>query len=452
MVFTATGIVNPACGSRNILIRTVVLRKNSLELKEVSSHQQDKNSEDQETNVDSRRLHWLLVDMNSYFASVEQQMNPKYRGKPLAVVPTIADTTSCIAASIEAKKFGVKTGTMVSDARKMCPGIVFIKGDHNNYIRYHEKIVEAVESCLPVTSVMSIDEMACRLTGRDQNPANALELANEIRRKIFLLGSELRCSIGISTNRFLAKIASDMRKPDGLTFLFKEDLPDSLLHLTLRDLPGVGRNMEQRLNEQNIKTMAQLIALDQKGMRNVWKGVWGDRMYQWLRGTDLELSESARHSISHSSVLAPALRNDKGSYAVLQKLTQKAAVRLRKMDLWCGRLSISVRYMDRTSWSKEVKMLECQDTQTLLEVVAQLWTKRQRKAPLKVSVWFTDLIETGERTFSLFEDKKRQDLSRALDKLNVRYGKDTLYFGGVHEVKSSAPTRIAFTNIPETED
>lgn len=424
-----------------------------LEVKLVNSHNEDQNQiQNDDRAQDERKLHWLLVDMNSYFASVEQQMNPKFRGKPLAVVPTMTDTTSCIAASIEAKKFGVKTGTNVGDAKKMCPGIILIKGDHNHYIRYHEKIVEAVESCLPVTSVMSIDEMACRLTGRDQNPANAFELANEIRRKIFDIGSELRCSIGLSTNRFLAKIASDMKKPDGLTFLFKEDLPESLMHLKLRDLPGVGRNMEIRLNDQNIQTMQQLLALDQMAMRKVWGGIWGERMYQWLRGVDLELKETARHSISHSAVLAPALRNDKGSYAVLQKLTQKAAVRLRKLDLWCGRISISVRYMDKTKWSKEIKMLECQDTQTLLEVLAKVWPERARKTPLKVSVWFTDLIESGERTFSLFENKKRQELSKALDKLNTKFGKETLYFGGTHEVKAAAPTRIAFTNIPEAED
>ena len=379
-------------------------------------------------------------------------MNPKWRGRPLAVVPTEGDGTSCIAASIEAKKFGIKTGTNVGEAKKMCPGIILVKGDHNNYIRYHEQIVEAVESCLPVTSVMSIDEMACRLTGRDQSPANALDLANEIRRKIFKLGSELRCSIGLSTNRFLAKIASDMKKPDGLTFLFKEDLPESLMHLKLRDLPGVGRNMEARLFEQNIKTMPELLALNQLEMKKVWKGVWGERMYQWLRGVDLELGRNARHSISHSHVLPPNLRNNKGAFAVLQKLTQKAAMRLRKMDLWCSRLSVSVRFLDGTKWSKEVKMLECQDTQTLLEVVSNLYKDCDKKNPIKVSVWFTDLIESGERTFSLFENKKRLELSKALDKLNTKYGKETLYFGGTHEVKSSAPTRIAFTNIPEAED
>lgn len=420
-----------------------------------SSHKfdnQEIDNVDKSAPVDPRKLHWLLVDMNSYFASVEQEMNPKWRGRPLAVVPTAGDGTSCIAASIEAKKFGVKTGTNVGEAKKMCPGIILVKGDHNNYIRYHEKIVEAVESCLPVTSVMSIDEMACRLTGRDQNPANALDIANEIRRKIFKLGSELRCSIGLSTNRFLAKIASDMKKPDGLTFIFKEDLPEALMKLTLRDLPGVGRNMEARLFEQNIRTMEQLLTLNQMEMKKVWKGVWGERMYQWLRGVDLELAANARHSISHSHVLPPNLRTTKGANAVLQKLTQKAAMRLRKLDLWCARLSVSVRFMDQTKWSREVKMLECQDTQTLLEVVNNLFKQCDRKAPIKVSVWFTDLIESGERTFSLFENKKRLELSKALDKLNTKYGKETLYFGGTHEVKSSAPTRIAFTNIPEAED
>ncbi len=113
-------------------------------------------------------LNWLFVDLNSYFASVEQQVRPDLRGRPVGVVPMTADTTCCIAASYEAKAYGVKTGTVVADAKRMCPGLVLVEARHELYVEYHHRIVEAVESCLPVTTVLSIDEMACRLMGRER--------------------------------------------------------------------------------------------------------------------------------------------------------------------------------------------------------------------------------------------------------------------------------------------
>ena len=108
---------------------------------------------------DAPAVNWLFVDLNSYFASVEQQDRPELRGKPVGVVPMMADTTCCIAASYEAKAHGVKTGTIVADAKRMCPNMVFVEGRHELYVDYHHRIVEAVESCVPVTAVMSIDEM-----------------------------------------------------------------------------------------------------------------------------------------------------------------------------------------------------------------------------------------------------------------------------------------------------
>src|SRR5438067_6055893 len=122
--------------------------------------------------------------MNSFFASVEQEMDPSLRGKPIAVVPLLADTTCCIAVSYEGKAFGVKTGTKVGEAKKLCPGILLIEGNHDNYIRYHNRIVPAVESCIPVDAVCSIDEIACRLSGSQQNLNVAQALADKIKATI----------------------------------------------------------------------------------------------------------------------------------------------------------------------------------------------------------------------------------------------------------------------------
>ena len=165
-------------------------------------------------------LNWLFVDMNSFFASVEQDARPELRGRPVGIVPMMADTTCCIAASYEAKSFGVKTGTMVADAKRMCPGLVLVEARHELYVAYHHRIVEAVESCLPVTAVRSVDEMACRLMGRERPLLAAMKLGRQVKARILeRVGPMMRSSVGLATNRYLAKVASDMEKPDGLVAL-----------------------------------------------------------------------------------------------------------------------------------------------------------------------------------------------------------------------------------------
>jgi DNA polymerase IV len=400
----------------------------------------------------SSLVNWLYIDLNSYFASVEQHLNPKYRGKPLAVVPMITDSTCVLAASYEAKKFGIKTGTSVGDAKKMCPGIILVSGGHEHYVRYHEKIVSVVESCHPITAVTSIDEMACALGGRDRNLENALALAQEIKNKIYKeVGVSFGCSIGLAPNRFLAKVATDMQKPNGLVTILPEDLPHKLYCLALRDLIGIGPSMERRLNQHSVYTVEKLYSLSVHEMRNIWGGVGGERFYKWIRGENLELSFNESQSISHQHVLPPKYRSTNGAYAIGQKLLSKAAQRLRKIESYTRHLSVSVRYIDRSKWWGELRMLECQDNFTLQEAFDQIWSKVKKGAPIKITICLTHFVHESERTFSFFENPKRVKLSRTMDSLNARFGKNTVYLGSVHSVLDSAPTRIAFSSIPDFE-
>ena len=265
-------------------------------------------------------LNWLFVDLNSYFASCEQEARPELRGRPVGVVPMMADTTCCIAASYEAKAFGVRTGTIVADAKRLCPEIVLVEARHEIYTDFHHRVVEAVESCVPVTAVCSIDEMACRLIGRERPLLAAIDLGMRVKQTIReRVGPMLRSSVGLATNRYLAKIASDMEKPDGLVALPLDLLPEALRQLTLRDLPGIGARTEKRLNEKGLHTMDQLLALDCEQAGEIWGSVWGQRLWHWLRGEDFEMGElEHQKSISHSHVLAPEMRTPEKAWAVAQ--------------------------------------------------------------------------------------------------------------------------------------
>src|SRR6202789_4151418 len=296
------------------------------------------------------RFAFLHIDLNSFFAPVGQQLHPEYPGKPLAVVPTKGDTTCCIAASYEAKEFGIKTGTQVGEAKKRCPEIILIEGNHTEYAKYSKLVSDAVELCCPIAHTPSIDEVACELMGREQEPARARKIALEIKQSIYKhAGEALHCSIGMAPNRYLAKIASDMQKPDGLIGLLPSQLPNSIAHLEPRDLPGIGARTELRLNAKGIRTMPELLALDRAGMHQLFDSVWGDRMYHWLRGHDTgddgaPVPSEVQKSLGHSHVLAPEHRSPKGAWAVAHKLLHKPAMRLRMHHFYTGSLAVTIRY------------------------------------------------------------------------------------------------------------
>jgi DNA polymerase-4 len=397
----------------------------------------------------------MVVDFNSYFASVEQQEQPALRGRPVAVVPMMADTTCAIAASYEAKRFGVKTGTLVREARRMCPGLVLIEARHEVYVRYHLALIKAIDSCMHVEKVMSIDEVLCPLTGRWRERDEAIALAHRIKKAIATqVGEFLRCSIGIAPNPFLAKTASDMQKPDGLVVIEQGDLPHILHPLKLRDLCGIGENMEARLHAAGIRTMEELCAAPKLVLHGVWGGVQGSRFYEELRGNMVPRLETAHSSVGHSHVLAPEERTHASALAVLHRMLQKAAMRLRHMGYLAGALSVSLKHMNRTRWRDELQFTETDDTLDFTHALRAMWNRRPATdaTPLAVGVNLFHLIERQQATPSLFpEAKDRTKLNRAVDALNQRFGRSSAYFAGAHGALKSAPMRIAFTHVPDLE-
>jgi DNA polymerase-4 len=424
---------------------------------------------------------FLHIDLNSFFASVEQQLHPEYRNKPTGVVPTMADTTSLIAASYEAKALGIKTGTRVSEAKRICPDIILVDGNHSTYAEYSHKIVAAVERVCPVAHTPSIDEMVCQLLGRERNPPAARKISLAIKQAIRDdVGETLSCSIGMAPNRYLAKIASDMQKPDGLIGLLPSQLPNSIAHLVLRDLPGIGARTEVRLNAKGIRTMPELLALDRPAMHALFDSVWGDRMYHWLRGGDTgddgaPIPAELQKSLGHSHVLAPEHRSPEGAWAVAHKLLHKAAMRLRMEKFFTSSLAVTIKYsltpsqaaelarsekvkkhlsgITQTGWGMEARFRPCQDTLSLLEALQGCWkqspTNPEHQKPFFVGITLRNLIPEADVQTSLFEEPgNRNQLSATMDKLNLKYGHTTLHFAGMLPARDSAPTRIAFTQIP----
>jgi DNA polymerase IV len=364
----------------------------------------------------------LFIDMNSFFASVEQQTTPSLRGRPVAVVPMAnVTTTCCLAASKEAKAFGIKTGTPVWQARDLCPEVTLVVAKHEKYIAAHEAIVKAVGTCLPVTQIKSVDEMCCRLMGAEREPTHAVDIAHRIKRAIReRAGAYLTCSIGIGPNALLAKLGTDLQKPDGLVV---------------------------------ITTVEQMLRLAPGHLCRIWGSqVHGWRWWYSLRGHDIPEAPTKRRTVGHSHVLPPESRNDASARGVLMRLVHKAAARMRKIGYCAGAVVVAVGYFDQPGWAASVALPACQDTPALLEATALLWSRKPAGRLLKIGVTFVDLVPAAGVTPSLFDaDRRAHHLSDAMDKVNRAFGPNAVCFGSVLGHTKSAPMRISFTHIPDEE-
>ena len=452
--------------------------------------------------AESLPLRWLYLDLNSYFASVAQQLDPGLRGRPVAIAPVDTDATSAIAASYEAKAFGIRTGTPIWQAKAMCRDLIVVPARHEDYVRFHHAIIAEVERHVPITAVCSIDEVACRLCDNENGGVEVRALARRIKAGIAAnVGTELRSSIGVAPNRLLAKMAADMEKPDGLTVLDDACRDARLRALQPNDIPGVGRNMERLLAAAGVVTMDRVLSLTPREARAVWGSVWGERLHWLLKGVDLPELATQRRTIGHSQVLGPDTRAPDRARIVARRLCLKAATRLRRMGCRTGFVVLSVKGEGRVGeertgegwagagragdapvligpapawagrmaalpggrWSHGQKLVAAHDNFTLLAVLDALWTRMRGELPdqryRQVAVTFLELTDAAATQLALFDDgsavtpateERRLALSIAIDRMNARFGRDAVTVG--HDARgatrSSGP-KIAFTRIPE---
>lgn len=417
-----------------------------------------------------RPLRWLFLDLNSYFASVEQQLNPALRGKPILVAPVDSDTTVAIAASVEAKKYGIRTGTPVWEAKRLCRDLIVTPARHEKYVEFHEAIVAEIWRHIPVTRVCSIDEVACRLLDNENSVDAATALAHRIKAGIRAnIGDCLTSSVGIAPNRLLAKLASDMMKPDGLVILTADELPHRLFDLPLRDIAGIGAKMERRLAQEGINDIRQLVARRPRDAGTAWGGTNGDRLWYLLHGVDLPEKATQSRSIGHSHVLSPGKRGVEPVRLTARRLALKAASRLRRKDLRARLLVLHARFEDdKSSWRASAKLPATQDSFVILAALDQLFPRlhaagRVRRGDFQVRMVGVTLAEIeaveGEQDslFALLDpddplarETRGLALSRAMDVLNQKFGRHAVSVGPMGGGRiDRVGTKIAFGRIPE---
>ena len=281
------------------------------------------------------------------------------------------------------------------------------------------------------------------------------------------VGEAMKCSIGVASNSLLAKIAADMNKPDGYTELPLDTLREKLCTLKLRDLPGIGHNMEARLKRAGVHDIQSLWNISPKHARKIWGGVQGERFWMWLRGYDFEAPETNRSMIGHSRVLDPALRNSENARLMARRLLIKASYRLRRQGFHAACLTLSARTVEGHRWSRDLRLPPARDPFTFLERLDDLWAEMMKVMPrdakfLKVATLLSDLRTSADMTGDMFNSglkenaralEKREALAAALDKLQNKYQKETVWLGVTPKTLAGhVGTKIAFARVPDREE
>jgi len=392
----------------------------------------------------------MHLDMNSYFASVEQQANPFYRGRSVGVCAYLSPGGCIIASSPEAKARGIKTGCRVSEALQLDPKVILVENDPDKYRSTTERIFKIINSYSEVFEPYSIDEAFVDLTGYVPDFQSAYVLALLIKDRIKQeVGEWLDCSVGLATTRFLAKFAGDLAPKRGILILDNEAAVDKLIAgRELTEAWGIGLGWQRRLNDIGIETLDQLKSYDGLKLKKLF-GRPGYYLWANLNGIELDRIHTEPRlpkSIGHSYCL-PQRTKDKAYLAkALYKLCDKTGRRLRVSAQEAGSISLYAAYQRSGGVHRAYKVSQA------LFSTAEIWQEAESflsesKLILPVSMLAVSVsaLMPLSGQLSLFDDRsKRRQLSLALDRINDRYGDYTVIAGAMWGTKDMARDRIGF--------
>ncbi|GAB3500665.1 DNA polymerase IV [Spirosoma knui] len=383
----------------------------------------------------------LFVDMNSFFASCEQQDNYWLRGRPVGVCVYTGRQGCVISPSVEAKRRGVKTGMRLDEAMSLCPELVPVETHPSRYREYHVKIINELRTFADDVVPKSIDEAVIDLTNYQQAYPDmrqvALAIKAAIRNKV---GDWLRCSIGIAPNVFLAKVASDIQKPDGLTIITPETIDDVLRSLRLTDLPGIGHRMLARLEAGGIYTPLDLRYASPEHLRAVCKSIIGWHWHLRLNfggEVDLEANDEYKSMSAMRTISAEQRNTPDRLDELLQSLCLTLERRMVQKEVFCQDLSFSCRYHTGKTYNYEVRFPEPkQDGPELYQIIRQRLDKFQETHQCEpvlnehlrsMCVAVFRFIPAEVVPLSLFENSLRKDKFRqTLYDVKAKFGADKL--------------------------
>lgn len=401
----------------------------------------------------------MHIDLNSCFATCEQQAYPRLRGKPFVVAAYDTPRGIILSPSIEAKKLGMKLGMTVSEARFICPSVIVKMPDPPKYRAIYTKFNKIFREYSPDVVPKSIDEAVINFAPVESIRRKSLtDIGKEIKRRMKEeIGEWIRCNVGIGPNRFLAKTAASLHKPDGLDIITHETLENTYKKLSLIDLCGINVRYQAKLQAAGILTPLQFLhASLQKLQKEVFQSIAGYYWFLRLRGWEIDDVGFERRSFGHTYALGKKTDNPWELKRLLMKLTEKMARRLRKAGMIARGVHVSVAYNDKTFWHKGMTFdAHLYTTQELFRKVIYLFTQQpEQKIVTNLSVSCFNLSEKHGVQETLFDTdhERRQRVSDACDQINNTYGEFVITPALMMEMDNLILDRIAFGNVKEIEN
>lgn len=374
------------------------------------------------------------IDMDSFFATVEQQANPLLRGKPIVVSGKEGSRSVIVASSKEAKRFGVKTGMLHKESRQYCPNLIFVEPDGDKYNYFHHEFIKIFKKFTDKVEVFSIDEAFLDMTGFVKSDKEAEIIGQKIKVLIKQnLGEWITCSVGVAENKLLAKLASEMKKPDGFFIINCKNLNQVLTSIKLTDFCGIGLRLEQRLLNLGVNTIKKLQEYPLSILVEEFGCSLGNRLKEMSFGRDESVvipdnkaekikSVGRSHTISHDSW------NKEKILTVLLHLCEKVGYELRRKNMQGKTVVIYFRYTDFEYVSFRLTLSGyTDDTLKIFEIgFNKLQSFQFKKAVRLVGIHVSNLMQ-GVKQQKLWElDRKRQKLNKYYDKINDKYGELTV--------------------------
>lgn len=373
------------------------------------------------------------IDMNCFYASVEMAYNPKLKGKPIAIAGNPEERRGIIVtSSYEARDKGVKTTMPIWQARKLCPELTILRPNFDRYRTASKEIFKLLSQITPLVEPVSIDEGYMDVTDA-KHPKTPIETAEHLQKRI-LSELDIPCSIGIAPNKFLAKMASDMKKPLGITVLRKRELPYTLWPLPIEEMHGVGEKTAEKLRNLQIKTIGDLAKKDVYALRQIL-GINGERLGKRANGIDHRQVDPDSiydfKSIGSSQTLPHDTTDESELTRLMNQLAENVEKRLRRKQAVGRNVQLMIRYNDRKTITRSKKLQSyVERKEDILQVTKELWNKHWNLEPVRLlGITVQDVEEKtniGDQldlfTYEKIADKEK--LYTAIETLSEKYGKN----------------------------
>jgi DNA polymerase-4 len=378
----------------------------------------------------------LHIDMDAFFISIEQRENPSLKGKPAAVCGSLSRSV-VTSATYEARPYGIRAGMPVQEAKRRCPPLILVEGDHAKYTKTAARIFSILKDYTPLVEIASIDEAYLDITGSQLLFKSSRQIGQSIKDRI-LEGERLTCSVGIAPNKLLAKLGSRMEKPDGLTVIRKEEVEEILRELPVGKVHGIGPKLEDELKSIGVFTCGQLARIPVPFLSRRF-GAIGGRLHEMGLGLDdspvlpFDEEEDAK-SISHSVTLEEDTSDPDLIRKVLLQLSERVSRRMRRDRFHGKRVILTVRYSDFYTFSRQKTLSRLINSgNEIYRQAFEIFESISHPKPIRLLGVGISQLKKEWCQLDLFERREKKDqLLKAMDRVNERFGDWTLTWASLH--------------------